>query len=130
MNYTWAVLVGVLAAVLVDQAVLRTHLLRHKAFWVSYAIMLGFQLLINGLLTGIPIVRYDPDVVAGFRIAYAPFEDLLFGFALVLITLSIWVHLGARVSRLEDRPAPPPPGGPHPQISGRRTRRNRRARSR
>ena len=130
MNYTWAVLIGVAGAVLVDQAVLRTNLLRRKAFWVSYAIMLGFQLLINGLLTGIPIVRYDPGAISGFRIAYAPFEDLLFGFALVLFTLSIWVRLDAHVSRPEARPVRPRPDGSGRPRPDRRTRRSRRARSR
>jgi lycopene cyclase domain-containing protein len=38
-------------------------------------------------------VRYDPDAIVGLRIAYAPVEDLLFGFALVLLTLSIWTRL-------------------------------------
>jgi lycopene cyclase domain-containing protein len=36
-------------------------------------------------------VRYDRDRIIGWRIAYAPVEDLLFGFALVTITLSLWV---------------------------------------
>jgi hypothetical protein len=48
------------------------------------------------VLTGVPVVRYDPNVIIGWRIAYAPVEDLLFGFALVLLTLSTWVWLGRR----------------------------------
>ena len=50
----------------------------------------------NGVLTGRGIVRYDPDAIIGLRIVYAPVEDLLFGFALVLLTLSMWVWLGRR----------------------------------
>ena len=130
MNYTWSTLVGVAIAVVIDQALLRTDLLRRKAFWVSYAIILGFQLVINGLLTGLPVVRYDHNVIAGFRIAYAPFEDLLFGFALVLFTLSIWVRLDARAPRHVDRSVPRSPDGTCPPTRDRRTRRNRRARSR
>ncbi len=96
MTYTSMALLGVAAVALVDGLVLRTNLLRRKAFWTSYAIILGFQLLVNGLLTGVPVVRYDPNVIIGWRIAYAPVEDLLFGFALVLLTLSTWVWLGRR----------------------------------
>ena len=50
----------------------------------------------NGILTGRHIVIYDPAVILGLRIVYAPVEDLLFGFALVLLTLSLWVWLGRR----------------------------------
>lgn len=96
MSYTLLAVLGVVAAALVDLAVLRTNLLLHKAFWVAYLIMLFFQLVVNGLLTGIPVVRYDPHAIIGWRIAFAPVEDLLFGFALVLFTLSMWVWLGAR----------------------------------
>ena len=42
------------------------------------------------------VVRYAPDAIIGSRIAYAPVEDLAFGFALVLVTLSVWVWLGRR----------------------------------
>jgi lycopene cyclase domain-containing protein len=130
MNYTWSAVAGVAIAIVFDLALLRTDLLRRKAFWVSYAIILGFQLVINGLLTGLPVVRYDHNAITGFRIAYAPFEDLLLGFALVLFTLSIWVRLDARAPRPVDRSVPLPPDGTCPPTRDRRTRRNRRARSR
>ncbi len=110
MSYTGLALVGVMAAVSVDLAVLRVGLLRRRAFWVAYAIVLGFQLLTNGWLTGRRIVTYDPDailgggavqLVGGWRIGYAPVEDLVFGFALVLFTLDWWVFWGVRgVGRL------------------------------
>ena len=99
MNYTLTAGLGLLLAVLVDLVVLRTKLLRRKAFWVSYAIVLFFQLIVNGLLTGLKIVRYDGDRILGVRIAFAPVEDLLFGFALVLVTLSIWVTVSRPASR-------------------------------
>ena len=73
--------------------VLRTGLVRRSTFWMAYAIIVFFQLITNGVLTGIPIVRYDPAQIIGWRVVYAPVEDLLFGFALVLVTLSVWVRL-------------------------------------
>jgi lycopene cyclase domain-containing protein len=103
VTYTLLALVGVLAAVVLDLLVLRTDLLRHKAFWTAYAIMLGFQLVVNGVLTGLPVVRYDPTTIIGWRLVYAPVEDLMFGFALITVTLSIWVWLGARARRAADR---------------------------
>ena len=96
MTYTVSVILGVSAAVVIDLWVLRTRLLTGLVFWATYPIVLLFQLLSNGVLTGRGVVRYADWTILGLRIAYAPVEDLLFGFALVLLTLSIWVWLGRR----------------------------------
>jgi len=94
VSYTVAAALGLVGSVALDLGVLRTNLLRRKAFWTAYAIILFFQLIVNGLLTGLDIVRYDPRTITGLRIAFAPVEDLAFGFALVLVTLSFWVWRG------------------------------------
>ena len=96
MSYTQLAVLGVLLAVAVDVLVLRTWLLRRRTYWTAYAIVLFFQLVTNGIFTGFEIVRYDPDAILGLRIAYAPVEDLLFGWAMVTLTLSTWVWLGRR----------------------------------
>jgi lycopene cyclase domain-containing protein len=96
MTYTDAVLIGLFGAVLLDLAVLRTNLVRRKSFWTAYAICLGFQLIVNGVLTGQRLVTYSPDAILGWRVAYAPVEDVGFGFALVLQTLAWWVWWGRR----------------------------------
>jgi lycopene cyclase domain-containing protein len=98
VSYTWLALSGVLVAVGVDLLILRTNLLLRKAFWLAYAIMVFFQLVTNGVLTGLPVVRYNPNGIVGWRLVYAPIEDLLFGFALIVITLSLWVRLGGRAA--------------------------------
>jgi len=95
VTYTQAAALGVLAALVLDLAVLRTRLVLGVAFWAAYPVVLVFQLLANGVLTGLGVVRYDPHAIIGARLAYAPVEDLAFGFALVLSTLSVWVRLGA-----------------------------------
>ena len=51
MSYTVAALIGVLGALTVDLVVLRTRLVFRRVWWVSYAIVVGFQLLTNGVLT-------------------------------------------------------------------------------
>jgi lycopene cyclase domain-containing protein len=96
MTYTVAALLGVAGALAVDLLVLRTRLVTRAVFWATYPIIIAFQLLSNGILTGRGIVIYDPAAILGWRIAYAPVEDLLFGFAMVLFTLSVWVWLGRR----------------------------------
>lgn len=106
MTYTYLVVLGVAFAAALDLALLRTNLLRRKAFWVAYAIIFGFQLVVNGILTGRDIVQYDDQRILGLRIAYAPVEDLLFGFSLVLQTLAWWVWWGRRANQARVRPGP------------------------
>ncbi|HEY5136950.1 MAG TPA: hypothetical protein VIJ41_14255 [Candidatus Nanopelagicales bacterium] len=110
MTYTQLAVLGVVVVVLLDLVVVRTRLLRRRVFWAAYAIIVFFQLVTNAILTGLRIVRYDGAAIVGSstpaaapppflgdgRIAYAPFEDLLFGFALVVLTLVLWVWLGRR----------------------------------
>lgn len=96
MTYTAAALLGAACVIVVDLFVLRTRLLLRPVFWATYPIIVFFQLVSNGILTGRNIVRYDPDAIIGVRLVYAPVEDLVFGFALVLLTLSVWVWLGRR----------------------------------
>lgn len=96
MSYTALALLGVAGAVVLDLFALRTRLLTRRIFWVSYAIIIFFQLITNGILTGRDIVTYDPHAILGLRIVYAPVEDLLFGFSLVVQTLAWWVWWGRR----------------------------------
>lgn len=126
MTYTQLAILGVLLALTCDVVLLRTRLVTRKIFWVSYAIIIFFQLVTNAVLTGLRIVRYDGDFIIGSstptdapppfigdgRVAFAPVEDLLFGFALVLITLSLWVFWGRLGIQRLPMAGPPrlPPG--------------------
>ena len=107
MTYTWTVAAALVAALVLDLAVLRTRLVRTRQWWAAYGIVLVFQLLTNGWLTGRGVVRYDPGAILGPRVAFAPVEDLGFGFALVLAVTAGWVRAG-RTGRT--RPGPRPPG--------------------
>ena len=98
MSYTVAALLGLAGALAVDLFLVRTRLVLGRVFWATYPIVLVFQLLFNGVLTGRGVVRYDPGAILGPRIVYAPVEDLVFGFALVLLTLSMWVAWGRRAA--------------------------------
>ena len=99
MSYTALAVAGVVAAVLLDLVLLGTRVLTRRVFWTAYAIVVVFQLLTNGWLTGRDIVTYDDAAIVGARVVFAPVEDLLFGFSLVLQTLAWWVWWGRRLSR-------------------------------
>lgn len=105
MSYTAAAVVAVLAVLVVDLFVVHTRVVCTLRWWISYAIILFFQLLTNGWLTGRRIVVYRPSSILGgrdvpfvgdWRIAYAPVEDLGFGFALVLLTVVVWTLVNHR----------------------------------
>jgi lycopene cyclase domain-containing protein len=96
VTYSAIAVVAVLAVLAVDLFVLRTRMVTRKVFWTAYVIVIVFQLLVNGVLTGRDVVTYDPQAIWGPRIAYAPVEDLLFGFALVTLTLASWAAVNRR----------------------------------
>jgi len=106
VSYTALALTGVAFALLLDLVVLRTRVVTRRVFWTAYAIVVVFQLLTNGWLTGRDIVRYDDDAILGARLVYAPVEDLLFGFSLVVQTLAWWVFWGRRGVSRPARDAP------------------------
>jgi lycopene cyclase domain-containing protein len=103
MSYSALAVAAVVGVLVVDLAVLRTRMVTRKVFWVAYAIVIVFQLLMNGVLTGTDVVVYDPDAIWGPRIAYAPVEDLLFGFALVVLTLASWAAVNRRANTARRR---------------------------
>lgn len=98
MTYSQISILAVIIAVILDLFIIKTALLKRAAFWSSYAIILPFQFLTNWWLTSRNIVMYDPDVITGIRFFSAPAEDVLFGFALILSVLSLWINLGKRTS--------------------------------
>lgn len=121
MTYTQLGVVAVILMLVLDLWILRTRLVTRKIFWVSYAIIVFFQLITNGMFTGFGIVKYDGDAILGStspaegpppfigdgRLAFAPVEDLLFGFAIVLMSLSLWIFWGRRGVQRTPTAGPP-----------------------
>jgi lycopene cyclase domain-containing protein len=103
VSYSALAVTAVAAVLLLDLVVLRTRMVARRVFWVAYLIVIVFQLLMNGVLTGLDVVVYDPDAIWGLRIAYAPVEDLLFGFALVVLTLASWAAVNRRANTASRR---------------------------
>jgi lycopene cyclase domain-containing protein len=103
MSYSALAVTAVVAVLALDLAVYRTRLVTRPVFWVTYAIVVVFQLLMNGVLTGLDVVTYDPEAIWGPRIAYAPVEDLLFGFAMVTLTLASWAAVNRRANTARRR---------------------------
>lgn len=93
----WYYPVPVLAATLVviaaELLVLRTGLFRRPAYWVTVAIVVAFQIPVDGWLTKLsaPIVRYAPEHISGARFPWdIPVEDFGFGYVLITAVLLLW----------------------------------------
>jgi lycopene cyclase domain-containing protein len=92
-EYTVTAIAVPIAVIVLEVAVLRTGLLRRGRFWATVALVLAFQVPVDGLLTRgpVPVVSYRDAATSGVRVGWnMPIEDLGFGFALVALTLLLW----------------------------------------
>ncbi len=97
MEYTWAAAVACVMVIAVELLWLKTGLFRKVTFYVSWAIILFFMVLVDGWLTKLsaPIVLYNEEESSGIRFPWdIPVEDYLFGFALITLTMLLWERAG------------------------------------
>jgi lycopene cyclase domain-containing protein len=93
LGYTLPAVISVVVVCVLELAVLRTGLFRKPAYWISMAIVLGFQIPVDGWLTKLtaPIVIYNEKHTTGIRFPWdIPVEDFLFGWSLVTAVLLLW----------------------------------------
>jgi len=79
----------------------RTGVFTRMQFWVTMAIVFGFQVLVDGWLTKLsaPIVIYSQEQHSGVRWPWdIPVEDYLFGFAMVSSAIILWERAKQRQS--------------------------------
>ena len=99
MEYTWASIAAALAVIALELFWFKTGLFRKVTFYVSYAIILFFQVLVDGWLTKLsaPIVLYNEAETSKTRFPWdIPVEDYLFGFAMIVLTMLLWERWAQR----------------------------------
>ncbi len=92
-EFTVLSILSVIAVVLAELFYFKTGLFRKIEWWVAYAIILFFEVLVDGWLTKLsaPIVVYNEDQFSGIRFPFdIPVEDYLFGFSMIVLTLLLW----------------------------------------
>lgn len=67
---------------------LRRPFSRIEVTWLM--IVVGLFLIVNTVLTALPIVIYDITYGSRLRIGTIPFEDALYNFSLLLLCLAVW----------------------------------------
>ena len=90
LSYTQITVYALILTIFFDLFITKNSLLSTLRFWFSYFIILPFQLLTNYWLTSREIVIYNSEAIIGLRLAGAPIEDLIFGFAMILAVMSLW----------------------------------------
>lgn len=101
LGYTLPAVIAVILVCAWELMLLRTGLFRRPGYWLSMAIVFGFQILVDGWLTKLsaPLVLYNPDHITGIRFPWdIPVEDFLFGFAMLTSVLLLWER-----ERIRDR---------------------------
>lgn len=99
LEYTVFAVLSVVVVVALELLWFRTGVFRTAQYWIAMAIVLGFQVPVDGWLTKLsdPIVLYEESEMTGWRIPWdIPVEDFAFGFSMVTLTMLLWLRLGSR----------------------------------
>jgi lycopene cyclase domain-containing protein len=74
--------------------IFRNHFKRHYTkFYLTWVISLIPFFIVNGLLTGLPVVEYDNLHNLGIRIITIPIEDFFYFFLLLIMNLTIYEYM-------------------------------------
>ncbi len=64
-------------------------------FYLSFAVSIIPFLLVNGFLTALPVITYNPEEIMGIRIGSIPLEDLFYSFTMLLLITSLYERIKA-----------------------------------
>lgn len=65
-------------------------------FWMTYIFHLIPFFIINGILTSLPVVTYNPQEIIGIRIITVPLEDTIYSMLLLLMNVTLHEYLQER----------------------------------
>lgn len=65
----------------------------YTKFYLTWLILLVPFLVVNGILTALPVVEYNPMHILGVHIITIPVEDFFYFFLLLLINLTIYEYM-------------------------------------
>ncbi|MFY9150676.1 MAG: lycopene cyclase domain-containing protein [Prolixibacteraceae bacterium] len=82
------------SAVYLAYTVFRNKFKQHiTKFYFSFAVSILPFLIVNGILTGIPVVEYNPSHILNIRILNIPIEDFSYFFLMLLMATTIYEML-------------------------------------
>ncbi len=77
----------------------------YTKFYLTWLILLIPLMIVNGVLTALPVVEYNSSHILGLRIFTIPVEDFFYFFLLLLMNLTIYEYMKKqRLFNLSKRP--------------------------
>lgn len=68
-------------------------MLRSRNYWTAMWITFIPFLLMNSVLTSVPIVRYNPQAIWGIRVGTIPVEDFVYSYTFLSLNFLVYVFL-------------------------------------
>jgi lycopene cyclase domain-containing protein len=96
MTYTALALIAAAIALLLDLVILRTRVVLSRRYVYFSGVMIAFFLIVNGILTALPVVMYSSHAITGYRVMSIPIEDFAYLFALITPTIALYEYFAAR----------------------------------
>lgn len=93
--YSTTATAAILASYFID-IVLKTNLFKLKKFYILMIITGIFTIIFNNILTSLPVVMYNSDMITNLFIFTMPVEDMLFGIGLISLNLIFYEYLLAK----------------------------------
>lgn len=105
--------VAVLALLaLVTMPTLRRLPLRPLA--ITGLVLIALTAVFDNVIVGLGIVAYDPALISGIRVGYAPVEDFSYTLGAVMLVPALWTWLGPRRPNPASDPTPSTPSPSQP----------------
>lgn len=95
-SYTFTVALVAALTILVG-LIVSPRLFRSRNYWMFLGIATGAFMVVNYVLTSLPVVVYDETVLLGPRVLTIPVEDFLYNFAMVTLYLMVYLFYEERV---------------------------------
>lgn len=91
--YTFTVLLSS-GVFMISAGIFYTGLLQSGLYWIFILLMHLPFMLVNYLLTSMPVVVYNPAAITGIRILTIPVEDFFYSFS--MLSFYLWAYLLVR----------------------------------
>lgn len=105
-EYTVLTLAGIAAVIAFERFWAKTRVFSSLQYWLALGIVLALQVPVDGWLTKLsaPIVTYGRTAFAGIRFPFdIPIEDFGFGFAMISLTIMVWILSGRSLGNTRNR---------------------------
>jgi lycopene cyclase domain-containing protein len=84
-----------MAPIVIYKIIMRRYLPRYEILILTL-VLLVLTAVFDNFIVGSGIVAYDPELISGVRIGYAPIEDFFYALAAVILIPSLWNWLRSR----------------------------------